>query len=300
MDSQTTIRNLQKELDEMLKMMGWMEKSGTIHQLDLDILLDKTRKLYSQILDIFPGPLTHPAEPVQIQAVPPTPDKSIKESIPEKRTSSSNPEPEEEQGMTEAEEPADREETATEADPIDIQATLAQPPVEEPETVQKRPEAQPEPAREQKPAASPEPVRQPEPARQAAIFPQPAPPQQQKPVASPSREKVSIADQPSQNRDNGSLNEVFGKHKSGHATTATLNETPVSDIWSAITINERFLFIRELFTNDPERFKNTVGMLNSLDSWEAARQIISERFDWGPDNEVATEFLSIVRRRFMK
>ena len=74
----------------------------------------------------------------------------------------------------------------------------------------------------------------------------------------------------------------------------------IADIWSAITINERFLFIRELFGNDAEGFKNTVTLLNSLNSWEAAGKFMSDRFEWDKNNQVAVDFLNVVRRRFLK
>jgi hypothetical protein len=96
-----------------------------------------------------------------------------------------------------------------------------------------------------------------------------------------------------------SLNEALGKQKPVQDLASALTEIPVADIWSAIAINDRFLFTRELFGNDSESFKNTVSLLNSISTWEAARNYISEHFNWDKNNQVAKDFLTIVKRRFL-
>jgi len=77
-------------------------------------------------------------------------------------------------------------------------------------------------------------------------------------------------------------------------------EVPIADIWSAITINERFLFIRELFGNNPEAFKNTVTQLNGMGSWEMAKNLLATQFNWDLESAVANDFMNVVRRRFLK
>lgn len=98
----------------------------------------------------------------------------------------------------------------------------------------------------------------------------------------------------------GSLNEAFAKQKPKQDIASAINETPISDIWSAIAINDRFLFTRELFGNNPELFKSTVSLLNGLPSWEGAKDYISARFSWNTEDQVARDFLILVRRRFLK
>ena len=96
------------------------------------------------------------------------------------------------------------------------------------------------------------------------------------------------------------LNEALGKQKAVHDIASVLTETPVNDIWSAIAINDRFLFTRELFMNDSEAFKTTVTLLNSLPSWDASARYMSDHFDWDRNHPVVKEFQTIVRRRFLK
>ena len=119
------------------------------------------------------------------------------------------------------------------------------------------------------------------------------------PVKIPVPVKETISQANLHQRD-GSLNEALGKQKPVHDVASSIVEIPVADIWSAITINERFLFIRELFGNDPERFKNTVTLLNSLGSWESAKKFMTDRFEWDKSNPAAIDFLNVVRRRFLR
>ncbi|MFH0761830.1 MAG: hypothetical protein V2A67_10045 [Bacteroidota bacterium] len=97
----------------------------------------------------------------------------------------------------------------------------------------------------------------------------------------------------------GRLNEVLGKQKPLYDVASSITESPVNDIWSAIAINDRFLFMRELFDNDSEAFKTTVSLLNSLTSWDAAGRYISSHFNWDKNNPVVKDFQTVVRRRFL-
>jgi len=169
---------------------------------------------------------------------------------------------------------------------------IKEPPVREPE-----PEEIPVPVREPEPVPEPVWIPQPEPVREPSpIFPpnQPKTPNHEKPLV-----RETVAEMNLFQRD-GSLNDALGKQKPVHDVASSITDVAIADIWSAITINERFLFIRELFGNDPEGFKNTVALLNSLDSWEAAKKFMTDRFEWDKNNPVAIDFLNVVKRRFLR
>ena len=232
MDSTEIIRSVREDLAEIEKIFVWMEKSKEIHQIDIDVLLNKTRHLYNQVISLPVGQFEIQTVAVaEAEAVLPAPAPEPK------------PEP---------------------------QPQPSQPPQ------QSQPSQQP-----QQPQQIMEPVREPEPLE----------------IPVPVRETISEINL--FQRD-GSLNEALGKQKPVHDVASSITDIPVADIWSAITINERFLFIRELFGNDPEGFKNTVTLLNSLGSWDAAKKFMTDRFEWDKNNPVAVDFLNVVRRRFLK
>jgi len=73
---------------------------------------------------------------------------------------------------------------------------------------------------------------------------------------------------------------------------------PLSDIKSAIGINDKFLFINELFGGSSDEFEAMVGLLNQLSSMEEAQQSL-EKYGWEKENETAQSFIKLVSRRYL-
>ncbi len=70
-----------------------------------------------------------------------------------------------------------------------------------------------------------------------------------------------------------------------------------TDIQSAIGINDRFLFIRELFNNNAEAYKATLNKINTAASFSEAEQQLQFQ-NWDEENPVAVQFMEIVKRKF--
>jgi hypothetical protein len=75
---------------------------------------------------------------------------------------------------------------------------------------------------------------------------------------------------------------------------------PVSDLMSAIAINDRFTFIRELFNNDKAAFENAVTVLNSSANFNEAYNFMMQEFDWDMDSQAVQLLLDIIRRKYIK
>jgi hypothetical protein len=94
-------------------------------------------------------------------------------------------------------------------------------------------------------------------------------------------------------------------YESLHQNTAREADTfihakPVTDVLSAIGINDRFTFIRELFNNDTAAFENTVKILNDSASFNDAYNYMIQRFNWDMDSETVQDLLGVIRRKFIK
>jgi chromosome segregation ATPase len=75
---------------------------------------------------------------------------------------------------------------------------------------------------------------------------------------------------------------------------------PISDISKAIGINDRLLFIKELFDGDTAMFSLVIKKLNNLGSIEEAKAYIHTTIkNWNNTSETAQLFLSIVQRRYL-
>ena len=74
--------------------------------------------------------------------------------------------------------------------------------------------------------------------------------------------------------------------------------SPVRNIISAISLNDRVLMINKLFREDPQLFQQTITDLNAMDSFADAEDYINGHFgDWKMDSEAVYRFMMAVRRK---
>src|SRR5690554_1979085 len=72
----------------------------------------------------------------------------------------------------------------------------------------------------------------------------------------------------------------------------------IIDLKKGVSINDRFLFQRELFNNNNHLMNNTIDILNSMESYEEAEKHIRENFTWDFENPTVNDFITILRKRF--
>lgn len=133
------------------------------------------------------------------------------------------------------------------------------------------------------------------PARQAAIF------------YDPETEIPTLAQQ----KANKELNEVMapsatslndtlktGQIEVGHI----LKETPVRDLRKAIGINDRFVFIKELFRGDENAYDRSIRTINSFRIFAEAEYWIERelkvKLGWDMQQDIPRYFYLLVKRRF--
>ena len=80
--------------------------------------------------------------------------------------------------------------------------------------------------------------------------------------------------------------------------TSVMNARPISDIAAAIGINDKFYFIRELFSGDGKAYIDTIRRLNSAASLGEAMRILDESTVMGSDPAAQSSFVDVVRRKF--
>lgn len=74
--------------------------------------------------------------------------------------------------------------------------------------------------------------------------------------------------------------------------------TPVKDIRSAISLNDRILFINYLFDEDPMAFQDALTKINAFETLEQTLEYLSEvRPGWDMESDVVYRFMMAVRRR---
>lgn len=83
-----------------------------------------------------------------------------------------------------------------------------------------------------------------------------------------------------------------------------LGDAPLHDLTRAFSINDRLYYINELFNRSQDEFIQTLQQLNTLNSFDAARQYLSQgvarKYDWTAKEKraAAKAFIKTVRRKF--
>ncbi|MGE5350156.1 MAG: hypothetical protein ACM3NP_12885 [Actinomycetota bacterium] len=96
----------------------------------------------------------------------------------------------------------------------------------------------------------------------------------------------------------GTLGEKISTGKKEEVVSAVIHSKPIADIAAAIGINDRFYFIRELFSGDARAYSDTIGRLNTASSLGEAMKILDESTVMGSDPAAQSSFVDVVRRKF--
>ena len=104
--------------------------------------------------------------------------------------------------------------------------------------------------------------------------------------------------------DNNSLHQRISNMKEDRSIGARMQQHPISNIKDAIGVNEKFLFINELFNGNIQAYHEAIATLNSLDSVQAAFDHLNELnkdYKWDAERSAATieKLANFVQRRYM-
>ena len=82
----------------------------------------------------------------------------------------------------------------------------------------------------------------------------------------------------------------------------TLTEVPIRDLRKAIGVNDRFVFINELFRGDEVAYERSIKTINSFSIFAEAEYWIQRELKvkngWKDKNELVMQFYQLIKRRF--
>ena len=93
-----------------------------------------------------------------------------------------------------------------------------------------------------------------------------------------------------------SLNDVIGENKSSESK---LSNGPISSLRAAIGLNDRFLFIREIFDNNTDKYNKVIEQLDQLETIQEAVDYLKSNITL-QKNETSLKFVDLLKRRFSK
>jgi hypothetical protein len=147
----------------------------------------------------------------------------------------------------------------------------AAPPIEVKEVPPSAPDPEPEPVAPPKPVVPPPPASKPEPALSKS--------------------------------GNTAFDKLFSSKKATEVSEK-LAESPISDLNRALSINDRLMYMSELFGRNMKELEAALNMLNqmpNLDSAKAYLHTFAEQYKWmeGERLETAETFIKLIRRRYL-
>ena len=132
------------------------------------------------------------------------------------------------------------------------------------------------------------------------------------PVRKPGWVADPLSDMPPLAEQKKEMNEAWGKaapslnDKLKTETTelgALLTEAPVKDLKKAIGINDRFVFLHELFRSDEAMYERSIKTINNFRAYPEAEfwieRELKTKLGWDENKDAVKYFRQLVKRRFI-
>lgn len=98
-----------------------------------------------------------------------------------------------------------------------------------------------------------------------------------------------------------SINDAFASGEPKKTVADKLSRQPIKDLKSAIGLNQKFLFMNDLFEGDNEMLNNAINKINAFKTLSEAIAFIDSDLSstWDKENSSVLNFMDLVERRFM-
>lgn len=217
--------------------------------------------------------------------------ESVPDDIPEAE-SESEPEPEQETEDLPESEPEVEQEPAQEVELESEDLPEAEPEADFGQEIQAEPETEQ--------IAGPESVTGPEP--EAEPVPEDLPEEDGFSLfggmAEEEEPKAKKTKAPSEHRQYSGHKVIADQKYGNEAWRKDMPGPEVKDVRSAISLNDRVMFISTLFRDDSMLFQDVINKINALTTLEKAVQYLKENFpEWDMDSELVYRFMMSVRRK---
>lgn len=114
------------------------------------------------------------------------------------------------------------------------------------------------------------------------------------------KKEVSINEKMAQEKSTSIAEKYASEQK--FTLAEKLKMTRINDLRSAIGINQKFLFMNDLFEGENTAFNDAITRLNSCNNGDEAHQILNEyaqKYHWNHDGERVHQFTELIVRRYL-
>ena len=130
------------------------------------------------------------------------------------------------------------------------------------------------------------------------MIPEAIPITKEETVQSEKRSSESIIADQFSNRSE-SFNEKLGGHKHEDDVLEILKTKPLLSLDEAIGINDKFLFIREIFDGNADSYNQAIQKLESVGSLSDAMTVILSYSGDKTGNEAVKQLIDLIKRKFL-
>lgn len=95
-----------------------------------------------------------------------------------------------------------------------------------------------------------------------------------------------------------SLNEKLGNLRDDDDVSGILKTKKLTNLTEAIGVNDKFLFIRELFNGNPESYNKAISNLGEVKTLADARAVIMSYTGDNKETDAVRQLLDLVKRKF--
>ncbi|CAG5078662.1 hypothetical protein [Parvicella tangerina] len=98
-----------------------------------------------------------------------------------------------------------------------------------------------------------------------------------------------------------SLNDKFSDQQEKESLAQKLGKKPISDLGEAIGLNQKFLFMNDLFEGENNLYKEAINTLNNFNSYFEADEYInmlSSKHGWDSTSKSVKDLIELVERRY--
>ena len=125
--------------------------------------------------------------------------------------------------------------------------------------------------------------------------------EQERPLFTPEAVPVKPAPQPTVSNPTPSLNDLLAK-TNGKGEEPV--KAPIADLKQAINLNEKLLFIKDLFNGYNLAYSEVIDIINKMSSFEAADSYLQNNYaaknNWANKQATVDQFYELLNRRFSK
>ena len=99
-----------------------------------------------------------------------------------------------------------------------------------------------------------------------------------------------------------SVNEKYATSDNSESVAEKMTKSKIADLREGIALNQKFLFMNDLFQGDKEHYDNTLNRLNQCDTITEAKAFLSSEiennFGWDLESSSVKEFITLLERKF--